>query len=80
MEYRLKRHDGMYRWFFDRGVPYSDDHGNFLGYIGSCVDVAERIEGEARSRRWSRLMIVGSCKSSRTCPPTHSSSRAAAAP
>jgi PAS domain S-box-containing protein len=50
MEYRLKRHDGVYRWIFDRGVPYSDDRGNFLGYIGSCVDVTERIEGEERSR------------------------------
>lgn len=46
MEYRLKRHDGVYRWIFDRGVPYTDDHGVFLGYIGSCVDVTERREGE----------------------------------
>ena len=46
MEYRLRRHDGVYRWIFDRGVPYTDDHGEFLGYIGSCVDVTERREGE----------------------------------
>ena len=46
MEYRLKRHDGVYRWIFDRGVPYTDHHGEFLGYIGSCVDVTERREGE----------------------------------
>src|SRR5690242_2244946 len=53
MEYRLKRHDGVYRWIFDRGVPFSDDNGNFLGYIGSCVDVTERIEGEERSREFA---------------------------
>jgi PAS domain S-box-containing protein len=46
MEYRLKRHDGVYRWIFDRGVPYTGDNGEFLGYIGSCVDVTERREGE----------------------------------
>lgn len=50
MEYRLKRYDGVYRWIFDRGVPYTDDQGEFLGYIGSCVDVTERIEADERSR------------------------------
>ncbi len=46
MEYRLKRHDGQFRWLNDRGVPYFDEKGFFAGYIGSCVDVTERIEGE----------------------------------
>ena len=50
MEYRLRRYDGVYRWIFDRGVPYTDDNGVFLGYIGSCVDVTERIEAEQRGR------------------------------
>lgn len=43
MEYRLRRHDGVYRWIFDRGVPYSDDTDSFAGYIGSCIDVTEKI-------------------------------------
>jgi PAS domain S-box-containing protein len=42
MEYRLRRHDGEYRWIFDRGVPFSDDTGAFAGFIGSCVDVDDR--------------------------------------
>ena len=42
MEYRLRRHDGEYRWIFDRGVPFPDDAENFAGFIGSCVDVDER--------------------------------------
>jgi PAS domain S-box-containing protein len=42
MEYRLRRHDGVYRWIFDRGVPYSDDSGELAGFIGSCVDIDER--------------------------------------
>jgi len=31
MEYRLRRHDGAYRWIFDRGAPYSDAAGSFKG-------------------------------------------------
>lgn len=42
MEYRLRRHDGVYRWIFDRGVPFTDETGAFAGFIGSCVDVDER--------------------------------------
>jgi PAS domain S-box-containing protein len=47
MEYRLRRHDGVYRWIFDRGVPYPGQDGAFAGYIGSCVDVDERHQAQA---------------------------------
>ncbi len=46
MEYRLRRHDGQYRWINDIGVPFYDDAGEFQGFIGSCVDVTEKIEGK----------------------------------
>jgi two-component system, OmpR family, sensor histidine kinase VicK len=46
MEYRLRRHDGVYRYIFDRGVPFTDDEGRFAGFIGSCVDVHERREAD----------------------------------
>jgi two-component system CheB/CheR fusion protein len=39
MEYRLKRHDGQYRWILDNGVPRYSPEGEFLGYIGSCIDI-----------------------------------------
>jgi PAS domain S-box-containing protein len=52
MEYRLRRHDGVYRWIFDRGVPYTNDQGDFAGFIGSCVDVEERRRAQdAREKR-----------------------------
>lgn len=41
MEYRLCRYDGMYRWILDRGVPYYGTEGEFLGFIGSCVDITD---------------------------------------
>jgi PAS domain S-box-containing protein len=60
MYYRLLRHDGVYRWIFDRGVPFFSDTGEFQGYIGSCIDVTERIEAqrtlnEARERELADL-------------------------
>lgn len=45
MEYRLKRYDNVYRWINDRGVPYYDNNHQFAGYIGSCMDVTDKIEG-----------------------------------
>jgi PAS domain S-box-containing protein len=41
MRYRLRRHDGEYRYLLDRGVPFVDAHGQFAGFIGSCIDVQE---------------------------------------
>jgi C4-dicarboxylate-specific signal transduction histidine kinase len=51
MEYRLRRHDGQYRWLSDHGVPRYDAQRNFLGYIGSCVDVTERKQAESEAQR-----------------------------
>src|ERR1044072_8574363 len=46
MEYRLRRHDGEYRWIYDSGVPRFSPDGIFLGFIGSCIDLTERKESE----------------------------------
>jgi PAS domain S-box-containing protein len=43
-EYRLLRHDGVYRWILEKAAPYYDPQGNFLGYCGSCIDITEQKE------------------------------------
>jgi len=42
MEYRLRRHDGEYRWISDSGRPFYDAEGAFSGYIGFCLDITEK--------------------------------------
>jgi PAS domain S-box-containing protein len=48
MEYRLKRHDGEFRWILDRGTPRYGPGGKFAGYIGSCVDITDRKQLETQ--------------------------------
>ena len=59
MQYRLRRHDGEYRWISDNGVPRYDAQENFTGYIGSCLDVTELL-GKERALRESeeRMSLV----------------------
>jgi len=57
MEYRVRRHDGEYRWIFDLGVPRFHADGSFAGYIGSCIDVTERKLAEEALSSVSRKLI-----------------------
>jgi PAS domain S-box-containing protein len=50
MEYRLRRHDGEYRWIIDIGVPRFDQDRSFVGYIGTGIDVTERKDAEGALR------------------------------
>jgi signal transduction histidine kinase len=58
MEYRLRRHDGEYRWTFDRGVPFTDDGGVFAGFIGSCVDIDERRQAQAAREQHNQEQLT----------------------
>lgn len=42
-EYRLRRHDGEYRWMSARAVPRFSTSGIFEGYIGACMDIHEQV-------------------------------------
>ena len=51
MEYRLLHKDDTYRWIADHGRPFFDLDNTFLGYIGSCYDINEKVEGELLLKR-----------------------------
>jgi PAS domain S-box-containing protein len=50
LDYRLRRHDGGYRWVIDAAAPRFAPDGAFLGYVGSVVDIDERKALEERQR------------------------------
>ena len=45
-EFRLRRADGEYRWFYSTSAPRFDADGHFLGLIGTCVDIEDRKQAE----------------------------------
>ncbi|AFL75825.1 sensor domain-containing protein [Thiocystis violascens] len=66
MNYRLRRHDGEYRWVQDDGCPRYDSSGEFLGYIGYCLDITGEVQkasalraSEARANSILRAAPVG---------------------
>lgn len=71
LEFRLRRHDGQWRWVTDDGVPRYGPDNEFIGYIGSCLDVTERREKELEVQRQrqelahsSRVLIMGELSAS----------------
>ena len=50
LECRLRRADGVYRWWLIRGVPVKDASGNILKWFGTCTDIDELKQGQERLR------------------------------
>jgi len=72
MEYRVRRHDGEFRWVIDTGVPRSRADGSFAGYIGSAVDITERrLAQEALSTVSQRLIDAQEEERSRLARELH---------
>lgn len=51
VDYRLRRRDGVYRWILARGVPRYGESGEFVGFIGSAIDVTDRRRQESALRQ-----------------------------
>ncbi|MFM8442597.1 MAG: PAS domain-containing protein [Methylococcus sp.] len=50
LECRLRRADGVYRWWLVRGVPAIDDEGNIYKWFGTCTDIHDLKEAEEKLR------------------------------
>jgi PAS domain S-box-containing protein len=42
LEYRLRSANGEFRWVSNTGLPGYKDNGEFIGFIGSCIDISDR--------------------------------------
>jgi PAS domain S-box-containing protein len=51
IEFRLRRSDGVYRWFLSRHNPVRDDQGKVLRWYASCADIEDRKRAEESLQR-----------------------------
>lgn len=51
LEYRLRRHDGEYRWFKTRAIPIHDERGRTVKVFGSCTDIDDKMRAEESLRK-----------------------------
>jgi PAS domain S-box-containing protein len=59
-EARVRRHDGVYRWFRETAVAARDDRGRIIGWYGHTEDIDDQRKAEAalrQSERELRLLV-----------------------
>ncbi|HEU4469699.1 MAG TPA: PAS domain-containing protein, partial [Flavisolibacter sp.] len=41
-EYRMRRNDGVFRWFLARAIPLRDEQGRITKWFGTCTDIHDQ--------------------------------------
>ncbi|VXB15673.1 ATP-binding protein [Massilia sp. 9I] len=59
IDFRLRRHDGAYRWVIDTGLPRTDEAGRPDGYVGTVIDIHERRMLQKRFERVAQAGNIG---------------------
>ena len=59
LECRLRRKDGVYKWWLIRGVPVLDAEGTILKWFGTCTDIDKLNRQKMRSKRNSMNYSAG---------------------
>ena len=62
IEYRFRRHDGVYRWFIGRATPLRDANGRIIEWVGTCTEIHEqkRVRDGLRLLAEASALIAGS--------------------
>ena len=69
--YRLRHQDGPYRLVLDRAIPRFDTEGRFHGFVGSTVDITDRLDIITRVAQ-QRSPEAGSTTVCTACSKVHS--------
>jgi PAS domain S-box-containing protein len=59
IEYRLRAADGTFHWMLGRALPLRDESGRILKWFGTCTDIDDIKDAEARLQRAQRLESIG---------------------
>jgi PAS domain S-box-containing protein len=71
-EYRLRRHDGVYRWMLDIAAPRVNEDGSFAGFVGSAADITDqKLAQEALERIGGKLIEAQEEERSRIARELH---------
>jgi PAS domain S-box-containing protein len=71
-EYRLRRHDGVYRWLLEVAAPRFAADGSFAGFIGSAVDITDqKLAREALEKIGGKLIEAQEEERSRIARELH---------
>jgi PAS domain S-box-containing protein len=58
IECRLRAADGSYRWFLTKGVPQHDASGRIVRWFGTCTDIEDLKQAEAKLRESQRELAL----------------------
>jgi PAS domain S-box-containing protein len=61
IEARLRRHDGVYRWFLIRVEPFRDEAGTITRWFGTSADIDDRKRVEEALQRSEFYLREGEC-------------------
>ncbi|MEC5387890.1 PAS domain-containing protein [Uliginosibacterium sp. H3] len=53
IEFRIRRHDGVYHWFKVRGIPLRGARREILSWFGTCTDIQDIVEAREIMKRSS---------------------------
>ena len=58
LQFRMRRHDGAYRWVVDRGAPMRNTRGEIAGYLGVAHDVTDQRTADELRRESARMVRI----------------------